>query len=279
MEKLIITVAPTGSLPTKAQTPYVPVTPAEVIQDAYDCYNAGASIVHIHGRDKDQKPTHDINFFAETVTGIKNKCNIILQISTGGRAGQTYESRAQALALKDAEMASLTTGSVNFPNSAYVNEPSLVEYLAKTIQEYGLKPELEIFDVSMINNALDLVKKGLVKAPLHFNFVMGLKGAIPFTLRNYVHLMESIPAGSTWNVSGVGKAQLELLTHSILTGGHARVGLEDNIHYTKGVLATNAQLVERVVRLAKELGREVATPDEAREILQIQKKDSLLHSL
>ncbi len=272
MEKLIITVAPTGSLPTKAQTPHVPVTPAEVIQDAYDCYNAGASIVHIHGRDKEQKPTHDINFFSETVAGIKGKCNIILQISTGGRAGQTYESRAQALGLKDAEMASLTTGSVNFPNSAYVNEPALVEYLAKTMQEHGLKPEIEIFDVSMISNALDLVKKGLLATPIHFNFVMGLKGAMPFSLKNYSHLLDSIPAGSTWNVSGVGKAQLELAAHSLVSGGHVRVGLEDNIYYSKGVLATNAQLVERIVRLAQELGREVATPDEAREILQIKKK-------
>jgi 3-keto-5-aminohexanoate cleavage enzyme len=268
MEKLIISVATTGSLPTKAQTPYVPVTPAEITQDAYDCYNAGASIVHIHARDKDQKPSHDFDFFAATLAGIKNKCNIITQISTGGRAGQTYESRAKGLAL-DFEMASLNTGSVNFPNSAYVNEPALIEYLAKIMLERGIKPEVECFDVSFIYNASDLAKQGLIKTPLHFNFVMGLKGALPFSLKNYVHLMESIPVGSTWTVSGVGKAQLDLLAPSIITGGHVRVGLEDNIYYSKGVLATNVQLVERAVRLAKELGREVATPDEARKILNL----------
>ena len=270
MEKLIITVAPTGSLPTKKETPHVPVTPKEVIQDAYDCYNAGASIVHIHARDSEQKPAHDINFFKETCEGIKGKCNMILQISTGGRASQGYETRAQALSLKP-EMASLTTGSVNFPTSAYINEPALIEYLAKVMQENNIKPELEIFDVSMITNGLDIFKKGLVSAPLHFDFVMGLKGAMPFSMKNYVHLMESIPAGSTWTVAGVGRAQLELLPCSILTGGHVRVGLEDNIYYDRGVLATNAQLVERAVRLAKELGREIATPDEARKILSLGK--------
>lgn len=269
MEKLIITVAPTGSLPTKTMNPYVPVTPSEVIQDAYDCYQAGASIVHIHGRDHEQKPTHDVNFFAETIAGINSKCNIIIQISTGGRAGQTYESRSPALALPGAEMASLTTGSVNFPTTAYVNEPALIEYLAKDMLKNNLKPELECFDVSMINNAVDLLNRGLLRAPLHFNFVMGLKGAIPFSLKNYVHLLDTIPTGSTWNVSGVGPAQLQAAVPAIISGGHVRVGLEDNIYYKKGQLATNVQLVERVVRLAKELGRDIATPDEARQILQI----------
>ncbi len=268
MEKLIITVAPTGSLPTKKDTPFVPVTPQEVIQDTYSCCNAGASVVHIHARDSEQKPAHDLAFFTEAVAGIREKCNVIIQISTGGRAAQGQESRARALSLKP-EMASLTTGSVNFPNSAYVNDPDMIEYLAKTMKDNGIKPELEIFDVSMINNALDLEKKGLVSAPLHFDFVMGLKGAIPFSMKNYVHLMESIPAGSTWTVAGVGRAQLELLPLSILTGGHVRVGLEDNIFYSKGVLATNVHLVERAVRLAKELGREIATPDEARQILHL----------
>ena len=275
MEKLIITVAPTGSLPTKQDTPHVPVTPQEVIQDTYACYNAGASIVHIHARDKEQKPAHDLAFFTEAVTGIQEKCNIIIQISTGGRASQGYESRGQALSLKP-EMASLTTGSVNFPTSAYVNEPALIEYLAKIMQENGIKPEMEVFDVSMIANALDLLKKGLAGAPLHFDFVMGLKGSIPFSIKNYVHLMESIPAGSTWTVAGVARAQLELIPLSILTGGHVRVGLEDNIYYSKGELATNAQLVERAVRLARELGREIATPDEARKILNLKPMGSNL---
>lgn len=271
MDKLIITVAPNGSVPTKVDTPYIPITTEELIQDTYDCYNAGASIVHIHARDKvTQKSVHDFNFFKSASEGIAERCNIIVQISTGGRASLAAESRAEALKLKP-EMASLTTGSVNFPNFAYVNDPDLVEYLAKVMKENGTKPEIEVFDVSMINNALDLVKKGLIEEPLHFDFVMGLKGAIPYSIKNYTHLMESIPMGSTWTVAGVGKAQLPLATLAILTGGHVRVGLEDNIYYSKGVLGTNAQMVDRIVRLAKELGREVATPNEAREILGLRK--------
>lgn len=270
MEKLIITVAPIGSIPTKTQTPHVPVTTAELIQDAYDCFNAGASLVHIHARDKDQKPSHDFDFFSEAVSGIRNKCDMIIQISTGGRASQGQETRGRALAIDGVEMASLNTGSVNFANSAYVNEPALIEYLAKVMLDRGIKPEIECFDFSFISNGLDLLKKGLLKPPLHFNFVMGLKGALPYSLANYVHLMQTIPAGSTWTVSGVGQAQLPLALPSLITGGHVRVGLEDNIYYSKGILASNVQLVERIVRLARELGREVATPAEARAILQLQ---------
>ena len=269
MDKLIITVAPIGSIPTKAMTPYVPVTPAEVIQDACDCCNAGASVVHIHARDKDQKPSHDYDFFSETVAGIRSRSDLIIQISTGGRASQAQETRGRALAIEGVEMASLNTGSVNFPSSAYVNEPALIDHLARVMLDRGIKPEIECFDFSFISNGLDLLKKGLLKPPLHFNFVMGLKGALPYSLANYAHMMRTIPEGSTWNVSGIGPAQLPLALASMISGGHVRVGLEDNIYYSKGVLATNVQMVERIVRLAREQGREVATPAEARAILQL----------
>ena len=166
-------------------------------------------------------------------------------------------------------MASLNTGSVNFPSSAYVNEPALIDHLARVMLDRGIKPEIECFDFSFISNGLDLLKKGLLKPPLHFNFVMGLKGALPYSLANYVHMMRTIPEGSTWNVSGIGPAQLPLALASMISGGHVRVGLEDNIYYSKGVLATNVQMVERIVRLAREQGREVATPAEARAILQL----------
>lgn len=269
MDKLIITVAVTGSLPTKRVTPHVPITPEEIVRDGIACETAGASLIHLHARDlQDESPATDFALFEAICHGIQSKTGLITQISTGGRAGMAYEQRCERLQLKP-EMASLTTGSVNFPNSVYVNSPELIEALAADMQKYGIKPEMEIFDVSMISNATALLAKGLVTAPLHFDFVMGLKGAIPASVENLVHLRNTIPADATWTVAGIGRAQLVMATHAILMGGHVRVGLEDNIYYRRGELATNAQLVERVVQLAGILGREVATPDEARQILNL----------
>jgi len=269
MEKLIITAAVTGSLPTKRITPHVPITPEEIVQDGIACEAAGASIIHIHARDpRDESPSTDAALFESICSGIRTKTNLIAQISTGGRAGTAYEQRCERLQLKP-EMASLTTGSVNFPDSVYENSPALIASLAADMQKYGIKPEMEIFDVSMISNAAALVDQGLASAPLHFDFVLGLKGAIPATVENLLHLRNSIPTDSTWTVAGIGRAQLTMATHAILMGGHVRVGLEDNIYYRRGELATNAQLVRRIVQLAEILGREVATPDEARRILRL----------
>ena len=269
MGKLIITVAVTGSLPTKKLTPYVPITPQEIIRDGIACEAAGAAMIHIHARDpRDESASTDPKLFEEIYRGIKAETHLIPQISTGGRAGMGYEQRCGRLALRP-EMASLTTGSVNFPNSVYENSPQLIEALAADMQRYGIKPEMEIFDLSMVSNAVALVEKGLVNPPLHFDFVMGLKGAMTATIDHLVHLRNTIPAGSTWTVAGIGRAQLAMCTHAILMGGHVRVGLEDNLYLHRGQLATNAQLVERVVRLAEILGREIATPDEARRILHL----------
>jgi 3-keto-5-aminohexanoate cleavage enzyme len=268
LEKLIITVAPTGSVPRKEQTPHVPVTADEIAENALRCEDAGASILHIHVRDEEQNPSDEPQRFQEVVDKLKGRTNLILQISTGGRAGVNLESRVKRLAART-EMASLTTGSVNFPNSAYVNEPALVEKLAREMLRLNIKPEMECFDISMINNALMLRDAGLALDPLHFNFVMGLRGAIPATIENLVHMRSCIPAGTTWTVSGVGASQLVMGAHAIFMGGHVRVGLEDNIYYRKGELASNEQLIERMVRLAHEMCREVASPDEARAILSI----------
>ncbi|MGD2271641.1 MAG: 3-keto-5-aminohexanoate cleavage protein [Desulfobacterales bacterium] len=269
MERLIITVATTGSLPKKKNNPHVPILPSEIVETGVRCEAAGASILHVHVRNpEDESPSTDYRLFEEVYDGLKSKTNLIIQISTGGRAGMAYEQRCERLKLKP-EMASLTTGSVNFPNSVYVNSPELIEKLAADMRKYGVKPEMEIFDVSMINNALALVEKDLAEVPLHFDFVMGLKGAIPATVENLVHLKNSIPADSTWTTTGIGAAQLVMNTHAILMGGHTRVGLEDCIYYRRGELATNEGMVERIVRLAGEFGREVATPDEARKILHL----------
>ncbi len=269
MEKLIITVAPTGSLPTKKMTPYVPISPDEVIEAGIKCEKIGASIIHVHARNpKDESPSTDYAIFKEIYDGLKSHTNLIIQISTGGRAGATYEDRSKRLTLKP-EMASLTTGSVNFPNSVYINSPELIESLSRDMNHFQIKPEMEIFDVSMIENALVLARKGLVKPPLHFNFVMGLKGAIPASIENLVHLKNSIPSQATWTVSGIGHAQLMVATHAILMGGHVRVGLEDNLYLSKGELASNEQLVARTVHIAQELGRDVSDSFEARKILNL----------
>lgn len=267
MIKLVITVAPTGSLPMKSKTPHVPITPKEIVECALRCEAAGAAVVHVHVRDPEtQAPSPRYDLFQEVVEGLRGRSRLILQISTGGRAGMSYEERSQRLALCP-EMASLTTGSVNFPDAVYINSPSLIEKLAADMLRYRIKPEMEIFDTSMIANALDLAARGLARPPLHFNFVMGLKGAIPATAENLMHLKSSLPADATWTVAGIGPAQLPMNVLGIVLGGHVRVGLEDNIYYRKGILASNEQLVERVVRIARELGREVASPDEARAIL------------
>ena len=277
MEKLIITVAPTGSVPKKQNNPHVPVTPKEIIEAGVRCESAGASVLHIHARNPvDESPSPEYSIFEETFLGLKEKTNLILQISTGGRAGQAYEKRCDRLKLRP-EMASLTTGSVNFPDSVYENSPGLIEALAGDMIRYGIKPEMEIFDLSMIANALDLVPKGLAVPPLHFDFVMGLKGAMPASIENLVHLRNSIPRDATWTVAAMGAAQLVMGIHAILMGGHVRVGLEDNIYYRKGELATNERLIERIVKLAGEIGREVATPGEARKILHLSARKKEKH--
>ncbi len=266
MEKLIITVAPTGSVPRKKDNPHLPVSPDEIAECALRCEEEGASILHIHVRDEEENPSDDPWRFAQVVDRLQGRTRLILQISTGGRAGADLSSRIQRLQVP-AEMASLTTGSVNFPNMAYVNPPDLVEALAAEMKRHGIKPEMEIFDVSMIYNALRLQEAGLADPPLHFNFVLGLRGAIPATIEQLVHLRSCIPPRSTWTVSGIGASQLPMGVHAILMGGHVRVGLEDNIYYRKGELASNEELVRRMVKLSRELGREVATPEEARKIL------------
>ncbi|RLB73400.1 MAG: 3-keto-5-aminohexanoate cleavage protein [Deltaproteobacteria bacterium] len=269
MEKLIITVAPTGSLPKKKNNPAVPITPREIIEEGVRCEAAGAAIFHLHVRNPvDESPSPDYELFAEAYQGLRERTNLIVQISTGGRAGMDYEQRARRLQLRP-EMASLTTGSVNFPDSVYENSPALIESLAKDMQKLGIKPEMEIFDTSMISNALDLQRHGLVDAPLHFDFVMGLKGAIPATVENLVHLRQKIPGDATWSVAGIGPAQLAMNLHAVLMGGHARVGLEDNIYFRKGELATNVQLIERIAQLSKICGRGVANATETRQMLQL----------
>ncbi len=269
MKPLIVTAALVGSLPQKSQNEFVPITPDELAADARACYEAGAAVVHVHARKPNGENTHDAAIFKEIHDKIKVAApELIVQISTGGRAGVDFEDRSQGLFFNP-EMASLTTSSCNFATSVYENSPQCVESLAKLMLEKNIKPELEIFDTSMILAAKDLLQRGLLKEPLYFNFVMGLKGAQEADCMQLAHLISMLPEGSEWNISGVGRNQIVTTMLGIALGGHVRVGLEDNIYYSKGVPARNVDLVERVVRLAKEFGREIATPDEARKILHL----------
>lgn len=272
MEKLIITAAMTGAEVTRQHNPNLPITAQEIGQAAYECWLAGASMVHLHVRKEDGSPTQDAAYFKAAMEEIRSRCDIIIQVSTGGAVGMSAEERIQPVYLKP-EMATLTTGTVNFGDDVFYNPPEYMEMFARVMQEQGVKPEIEVFEVGMINNALRLAQKGLIEEPMHYDFVMGVPGGIPGTLKNLLHLVESLPPGSTWTVAGVGRHELPLATAAILLGGHVRVGFEDNIYYSKGVLAeSNAQLVERVVQIARLHGREIATPDEARRILRLRRE-------
>jgi 3-keto-5-aminohexanoate cleavage enzyme len=266
-QPVIITVALVGAELTLAECPYLPITPEQIGEAAAEACQAGASIIHLHVRMPDGRPTQDKEIFRQAIAAIQARCDIIIQVSTGGAVGMSAQERLQPVHLKP-EMASLTTGSVNFGNEIFANPWSLIQDFAQVMQEHGVKPELEIFDAGMIANALRLRDKGLVSEPLHFDLVLGVPGGMPATVRNLVYLVESLPPGASWSAAGIGRAQTVLAAAAIAMGGHARVGFEDNIYYRRGELATsNAQLAARVSRLATELGRPVASPTDARRIL------------
>lgn len=273
MEKLIITAAISGAEVTKEHNPAVPYTVEEFVREAKMAYEAGASIIHLHVRTDEGKPTQDKNRFKEVMDAIKAVCpDVIIQPSTGGAVGMTNDERLQPTELNP-EMATLDCGTLNFGgDEIFENTENTIKYFGERMIERGIKPELEVFDKSMIDMALRLHKQGYIKSPMHFDFVMGVNGGISGTLRDFVFLRESIPADATYTVAGVGRFEFPLAVAAIIDGGHVRVGLEDNTYISKGVLTkSNAELVEKVVRLAKEFGREIATPAEAREILGLKK--------
>ncbi|MEJ5348276.1 MAG: 3-keto-5-aminohexanoate cleavage protein [Desulfosoma sp.] len=281
MEKLIITVALTGNVPTKNMNPHVPMTPEEIAQDVRRCADAGAVLFHVHARDDHLKPTLDVQRYKENVRRIKELApDVILQLSTGARAGKDWEARANPVRLLP-EMASFTTGSNNLPGIVYENSPQFIDFLAGVFKETGVKPEIEVFEAGMINNALYLQRKGLIHPPLHFDFVLGAPGSMPGSVKNLLFLSESIPPGSTWSVAGIGKMEIPLATAAIVMGGHVRVGLEDNLFMPDGSPATNPKLVEKIVRIARETGRDIASPNEARKILSLDpaRKDLILTML
>lgn len=269
MEKLIITTAICGAEVTKEHNPSVPYTVDEIAKEAEAAYKAGASIIHLHVRLDDGTPTQDKERFRLCMEAIRERCpDVIIQPSTGGAVGMSNEERLQPINLNP-EMATLDCGTCNFGgDDIFVNTENTIKEFGEKMIALGIKPEIEVFDKGMIDMAIRLNKKGYIKSPMHFNLVLGVNGGISATPRDLVFMAESIPQGSTFTVSGIGKGQFPMASMAIIMGGHVRVGYEDNVYLSKGVLAkSNAELVEKVVRLAKELGREIATPNEARKIL------------
>jgi uncharacterized protein (DUF849 family) len=266
----ILTVAITGSVPTKKDSPAVPITVPEQIESTHAAYEAGAALVHVHVRNDDGTTTSDPDKFGRFLAGIRKHCpGMVVQFSTGGRSGMGKE-RGGMLHLRP-EMASLTTGSVNFAKIIYENHPTLINDLATSMLANDIKPEIEIFDLAMLYNAAKLVADGLLKPPVHVQFVLGIPGALPAdreVLEFELEQLERVLPGATWTAAGIGRHQLTVNEWSLELGGHCRTGLEDNLRFDRERLASsNAELVKRVAELTAKFGRPVATPAEARRIL------------
>jgi 3-keto-5-aminohexanoate cleavage enzyme len=278
MRKLIITVAQTGGMHGKETNPNLPEQPEEIVESTYECYNEGAAIVHIHARDKAGKVTSDPEIYQEIHELVRLKCNIILQDTTGGGPGLTLDERIRCLEARP-EMASLNMGTMMRVSGPYAGVPFSnprpeIERFAKEMLDRNIKPEMEVYSHAMYRDVNNLIQKNLVKKPYYINFVLGMihQGAVDATPEYLCSLREFLPPEVIFNVTAVGRAQLSLTTMGMILGGMVRVGMEDNVFYRKGEPAkSNAQLVARIVRIARELEFEIASPDEAREILGIRK--------
>ena len=278
MRKVIITCSLTGGVQTKAANPNLPEQPEEIAQQAYECFNEGCAIAHIHARDKDGKPTGDPAVFKDIHSRIRAKCNMVLQDSTGGGPNLNLDQRLACLEAQP-EMASLNLGSMlrtigSAAGTVWVNPRAELERFAEEMKKRNIKPEMEIYHHGMLREMNNFIAKGLVQKPYYVNFVMGMayQGAVDATPPNLISLMQLLPADTMFNCCAMGANQLTITTLSVLLGGQARVGMEDNIYYSKGVLAkNNAQLVAKSVKIIRDLGFEIATPDEAREIIGLPK--------
>jgi 3-keto-5-aminohexanoate cleavage enzyme len=271
MNPLIITCALTGAETTREKQPNLPLSPQEQALAAEEAVQAGASVIHLHVREEDGRPTQRVERFQESIEAIRSQCpKVVIQISTGGAIGESIENRSLPLTLKP-EMASLNLGTMNFGEDVFYNHPKDIVALAARMRLLGVVPELEIYESGMLETAFRLMKQGVLREPLHFQFVLGVPGGMSGDPRNLMHLVSLLPSHQFhWGVAGIGKYQLPLAVQSMVMGGHVRVGFEDNIFYHKGELAqSNAQLVSRISRIAQELGREIATPEQTRELLKI----------
>ncbi len=298
MAKLIITAAVTGAIHVPSLSPYLPFTPDEIVEDAVKANAAGAAVVHVHARDpKTGKPSSDFNLFREIVTKISSRCNVVICVTTGGGLGMSMEERVRPISVLKPELASLNSGSINFaiyPLTAKIKQPRFdweipylestedlifsntfktLKYYAKAMQDAGTTPELEVYDVGMINNIKHLMDLGVLKPPVYMQFVLGILGGIPATTQNLVFLYETAiraigEKNFVWSACAAGKAQLPLMAVAMTMGGNTRVGLEDNLYVGPGQLAKgSADQVTRVVNVANQLSIEIASADEARAML------------
>jgi 3-keto-5-aminohexanoate cleavage enzyme len=264
---LIITCPVVGAELSKANYPYLPTTPEEIAESARGAVEAGASIVHLHVRDEEGKPTQRMEVFAEVTEKIRGRCECIIQYSTGGAVSTPLDQRCAPLKLKP-DMATLSMGTMNFGPDIFENTETTIRAVSQAIQENGVLPELEIFDYGMMDTVDRFLEKGFIREKFHVDFVLGVPGGMSGDIKNLVLLKERLRVGQTWTVAGLGRFQLPLSAHAIAMGGHVRVGIEDNMYYRKGELAqSNAQLVERVIRIAEELDRAIASVKEAEEML------------
>ncbi|NNC19181.1 3-keto-5-aminohexanoate cleavage protein [Corallococcus exiguus] len=270
---MVLTAALVGAETTREQTPYLPITAEEIAEDAAKCREAGAAMVHIHVRTAEGKPSQDAELFRAAIRAIRKRTDVLVQVSTGGAVGMGVDERCGGLTLTGADkpdMATLTTGTVNFGEEVFWNPRPLVRDIAKRIKSIGLKPELECFDVGMIDEARYLAKEGLVELPAHFDFVLGVPGTLQARPEVLDFMIASLPEGSSWTVAGVGRQQLPFVEEAAKRGGNARVGLEDNIYLSKGVLAKgNFELVAEAAKRARAAGREIASPEQARQLLRL----------
>lgn len=276
-DKLIISACLTGAMTSKNACPNLPVTPGEIAADAAACVRAGASVVHIHVRDEKQRFTMATKCFVDAVEAVKaafqrEGLDAVINLTTSNGPG-TDEIRLAHLETIRPEMCSYDAGTLNWGDAIFENSPVFLKKLGKKTQELDIKPEVEVFDASMIGNAVRLIAGGYLAAPCHFQFILGVPGGLDGTIDSLNFLLPKLPANSTWSISGIGKTHMPMMLAGLAAGCTGlRVGLEDNIYLSKGQLATNPQLVERAVKLARLAGREIATAEEARQILGIKRK-------
>jgi uncharacterized protein (DUF849 family) len=271
-DKVIITCALLGGETKRSQTPYVPITPQEIADQAVEAHAAGAAVVHVHVRDDDENNSMDFARFKYVVEDVRKRCNVVINLTSACFA-TSIPDRMRPFAELKPELASLDCGTMNWAYRAvFDNTPEFLNAASQKMLAVGVKPEIEVFDSGMIDNAMYLVRQGYIEQPPYFQFVLGAAGGASATVKSLLYLVESIPPEAKWSAFGIGKNSLAVMYAALALGGNIRVGLEDGVYMKKGVLAkSNAELVARAVRVVKEFNKEPATPDEARQILGLRK--------
>ncbi|MEA4944017.1 MAG: 3-keto-5-aminohexanoate cleavage protein [Propionicimonas sp.] len=280
--KVVLTAALTGAVTPKSINDAIPMTPEEISEDAYRVWQAGASVVHFHMRDDEGLGTMDKERFKQTMQLLRADhpdCDVVINFTTAGDNRATDDERLAHLPYVTPEIGTFDAGSFNWmPDGVFVNSPQFLERLGRTLSELNIKPEFEIFDAGQMYNVAHYAKAGILNSPLHYQFVLGVPGGMPADVESLIYLKNLLPADATWGAFGVGRDNQKIVYATLALGGHVRVGLEDNVYLSRGVKATNLQLVERAVRVIRDFGKDVATPDEARQILDIPSHEGMVNA-